>query len=276
MRVICPYCGKSQDGRNETCQFCQAKLPNEFVPDAAPGAPSGPGSPDKGPDSGTGLCGVCMKSFPAEELEDYEGHLVCRECMQKMQRRDTSMAPAMKKVKEKEAPRVSPRKRFVVFFLVGLVLVTGAAFGGFQAWKAVGNNKARVLKSARKQFKPVIDHSNQAFVILIQETPDKTLLEHADGLLDQCVKDLDGKDLKSVCEEFPPLERYRSGFEEVILTRLSCARTLNGRRTREDPVNAAQARQRLTETREQAVECITRLVQDLRLYGLEVDGLIFY
>lgn len=277
MRVICPYCGKSQDGRNDTCQFCQAKLPSEFEPDPAIAPQGGPGAPAEAEqEPETALCEVCMRSFPSDELEEYEGHRVCKDCRQKIKRRDTSMAPAMKKVKEEEGPRVRPGRRFAAIFIVGLLLIAGAAFGGFQAWKAVARTRAQVLYSARERFEPIIDQSNQAFVILIQKNPDDKLLAHAANLLDACVKELDAPDIRNVCGDFPPLETFRLGMEEVVLTRLSCTRTLTGRRTGEDPVNAAQARQRLTETQEQAVEIISQLVKDLRLYGLEAEGLIFY
>lgn len=269
MRMICPYCGTKQDGKNTKCQFCGAAMPPEQS------------APEAEATATTALCEICMNSFPTGELSAYEGRRVCTECLRKLKRQEAALTPSIKKpavaaaAGAEEAP-ARPGRRFAIVFVLGAILIAGGAIGGYVGYGHVCAARARALRTARRKLAPVLERCNQALAILVQEAPDERLLAEAILLLQEALKELNADDLGADTSGFPALERFRVRVEKLERQRLRCARALAGSRLEGSPASAGEAKEALAKSRDEAVLILSDLVRGLRLYGLSIEGLVVY
>ncbi|HHN46694.1 MAG TPA: hypothetical protein ENN09_04560 [Planctomycetes bacterium] len=264
MKAICPYCGKQQEEKNVVCQFCGAALAAKTA-----------AAKDEEKTPATALCNLCMKSFSSGELVEHEGEKVCPECLKKVKKRETAIAPAAKRPSV-EAPPPRPGKRLLAVLAVGVVFIAAAAYGLYFGWNTLRKERRSRAETAARLFKPVIEKNNKAVALLHQYKTDTSLAGEAVTLLSDALLGTTTEELKNICSGSPAIDEYRMGVREVVRKRLMAARVLAGTPEAGDPATEAEAMELIVETDRDAVLVEAELAKKLRLWQLSAEPFLFY
>jgi len=269
MKIICPYCGKKQDGNNAVCQFCGAKMGAMEPPKPTAGAEPESKAPT------TALCNMCMKPFPVEQLTEHEGVKVCEECLKKIKKRETSIAPAMKKP-VKEETLVKPGRKMFGVLAAGFVLIVALAYGVYFLWHTVSEQKGNQVSEAAKVLRPIIEKNDKAVAFLHQYESDGNLAADAITLLSEALAATSSEEVRAACASIPAIEHYKQGIKELLRKRLMAARTLAGKPDNGDPKTRDEALRLIKESDEGAVEIVAQLVKSLRLWKVSSEPFLLY